>query len=68
MAWVTRPEQQRPTVDVGEASARNVMELFEWHDFEDPLGHKLTRNRDFLELVRRATGEPPDEPFPETGR
>ena len=36
-------------------TAEELIQLFEWYDFTDPIGHKLTMCDIFQELVARAT-------------
>ena len=43
--------------EIAELTASEIVERFEELDFTDPLGHKLTMCRGFLELVEMATGE-----------
>lgn len=46
---------ERPVDSVKSASAQDIVALFKWLDFADPLGHSLTHCQDFLDLVDRAT-------------
>lgn len=43
-----------PTQLHEEESLNPLLELFEWYEFRDPNGHKLTKCRDFLELLELA--------------
>lgn len=44
-------------IDTRTATAAEILTLFEWYGFEDPLGHDLTWCVPFLRLVERGTGE-----------
>jgi hypothetical protein len=35
----------------------DLISLFDWYDFRDPIGHKLTMCDDFLDLVKAVTGQ-----------
>lgn len=43
------------TRNIQALSREEIIELFTWLDFSDPLGHPLVNCQDFIDLVERAT-------------
>lgn len=40
---------------IKDMSESELIALFDWYGFTDPIGHKLTRCDDFLDLVKATT-------------
>lgn len=48
----------RPDKAVKDMNAKELMQLFAWYEFRDPIDQDIVYCTDFAELVERATGEP----------
>lgn len=46
-----KSEEYKRPVSIKELSASELVAFFKWMDFRDPLGHPLTLNQDFLDLI-----------------
>lgn len=45
--------------EISNMSEDEIIALFDWYDFKDPIGHKLTMCADFLNLVKSVVNQKP---------
>ncbi len=55
MSHVAVPLVTSEQKQIKDMSESELIALFEWYEFRDPIGHKLTMCEDFRDLVKAAS-------------